>query len=424
MRIVLAVVLATALVSEAAAETVVVSAAHLVDVLRGRVIDEPQVVITDGRIVSVGQRGAAVPGGADVRRIDLGGMTLLPGLIDMHVHLGDHPTHEGYRSLPYTDSYWVAQSVGTAKIMLEAGFTTVRNLGRDLADVGIKQAIEEGLIPGPRVIPAGYQLGPTGGHCDYGAWLPPSYHWTAPGMGDSPDELRHQVRAQRKNGAEVIKVCATGGVFTRNPGQQQLSEAELTAVVSEAHMWGLRVASHAHGTEGIKASIRAGVDTVEHASFIDDEGIRLARERGTWLSMDIYNTEYVQAHGAENGVSANSLRTDREVAVVQRAAFRKAHAAGVRMVYGTDVGGSMPHELAAKQFATMVENGMTPLEAIQSATRNAAQALGRERDVGAVEVGRFADLIAVRGDPAQDIRLLEQVAFVMKGGQVVRPATP
>jgi imidazolonepropionase-like amidohydrolase len=239
-------------------------------------------------------------------------------------------------------------------------------------------------------------------------------------MGDGPAELRQRVREQRKYGAEVIKVCATGGVFSRNPGEQQLSFAELKAVADEAHMWGMKVAAHAHGTEGIKASILAGIDTIEHASFIDDEGIRLARERGTWLSMDMYNTEYVQAEGPGNGVSAHSLQTDREVAVVQRAAFRKADAAGVGMIFGSDVGGSMPHALAARQFATMVQYGMSPMRAIQSATRNAALALGRERDVGALKVGAFGDLVGVAGDPTEDIRLLENVRFVMKGGEIVR----
>jgi imidazolonepropionase-like amidohydrolase len=413
--------LSGALAGAARADTLVVSAARLVDVLGGRVQADPVIVIEDGRIRAVSVQGEARPAiPADAGRLDLPNMTVLPGLIDMHVHLSDNPRWEGYRSLPFTDSFWTVQGVASAKTMLEAGFTTVRNLGRDLSDVGIKQAIEEKLIVGPRIIPAAYQLGATGGHCDYGTLLPPSFQQRAPGMGDSADELRQRVREQRKYGAEVIKVCATGGVFTRNPGQQQLTDAELRAVTDEAHQWGMKVASHAHGTEGIKASIRAGIDTIEHASLIDKEGIRLAKERGTWLSMDIYNTEYVQAEGAKNGVSANSLRTDREIAAIQRAAFRKAYAAGVRMVFGTDVGGSMPHALAAKQFATMVQFGMTPLEAIQSATRNAALALGREKDVGALQVGRYGDLIAVEGDPTTEVTLLEHVAVVVKGGEIVK----
>ena len=238
-------------------------------------------------------------------------------------------------------------------------------------------------------------------------------------VADGPQALRTMVREQRKYGAEVIKVCATGGVFSRNtePGQQQLSEEELRAIADEAHQWGLRVAAHAHGAAGIQAAIRAGIDTIEHASLIDAEGIRLAREHGTFLVMDIFNTEYTQAEGARNGVLEDNLRKDREIAQIQRDNFRAAHDAGVRMAFGTDAG-VMPHATAAGQFRYMVEYGMTPMEAIQSATRNAASALGREADVGAIAVGRFGDLIAVDGDPTADVRQLEDVDVVIKGGEV------
>jgi imidazolonepropionase-like amidohydrolase len=220
----------------------------------------------------------------------------------------------------------------------------------------------------------------------------------------------------------VIKICATGGVFSRNtePGQQQLSEAEMRAIVQEAHQWGLPVAAHAHGASGIKAAIRAGVDTIEHASLIDDEGIALAKKHGAWLSMDIYNTDYTQAEGAKNGVLEDNLRKDREVAEAQRQGFRRAHAAGARMVYGTDAG-VYPHGQNGRQFAVMVKYGMTPLQAIQSATVNAAEALQR-KDVGIAEVGRYADFIAVAGDPTTDVRLLEAVPVVIKGGELVKDA--
>jgi imidazolonepropionase-like amidohydrolase len=231
------------------------------------------------------------------------------------------------------------------------------------------------------------------------------------------------VRRQRKYGAEVIKVCATGGVFSRNtePGQQQLSERELRVIADEAHQWGLRVAAHAHGAEGIKAAIKGGIDTIEHASLVDDEGIKLAvaRPRPVWFSMDIYNTDYTQAEGAKNGVLEDNLRKDREVAQIQRDNFRKAHKAGVRMVFGSDAG-VMPHGLIGGQFKIMVQYGMTPMEAIQAATRNAAQALDREKDVGAIAVGRFADIIAVDGNPLADVRELESVDAVIKGGKVVQ----
>ena len=408
--------------SAAGAETVVVTAGRMVDVLAGRVVDEPVVVITDGRIASVVGRGGArpvIPEGA--RRIDLPGKTILPGLIDMHVHLSSSPFYGPYDTLQFTDQFETVLGVGNARDMLQAGFTTVRNIGSsDYADVAYKQAIEEGRISGPRIVPAAYSLGATGGHCDSN-FLPPSLAPKDPGVGDGPQALRGLVRQQRKFGAEVIKVCATGGVFSRNtePGQQQLSEEELRAIAEEAHQWGLRVAAHAHGAAGIKAAIRAGIDTIEHASLVDDEGIKLAAERRqpVWFSMDIFNTDYTQAEGAKNGILEDNLRKDREVAQIQRDNFRKAHRAGVKMVFGSDAG-VMPHGTAAGQFRTMTQYGMTPMEAIQAATRNAAQALGRERDVGAIAVGRYGDIIAVDGDPIADVRQLEDVDVVIKGGKI------
>jgi imidazolonepropionase-like amidohydrolase len=304
--------------------------------------------------------------------------------------------------------------------MLDTGFTTVRNVGSaDYADVAIKQAIEDGWVVGPRIVPAAYALGATGGHCDE-TFYPPSFERTSPGVADGPDALRAKVREVRKYGAEVIKVCATGGVFSRNtePGQQQLSEAELRAIAEEAHMWGLKVAAHAHGTSGIKASIAAGIDTIEHASLIDDEGIRMAKARGTYLSMDIYNTEYTQSEGRKNGVLEDNLRKDREVADVQREGFRKANAAGVKMVFGSDAG-VMPHDQAVNQFATMVQFGMTPLQALRAATSTAADALGRSGDVGAIAVGRYADLVAVEGDPLTSVEPLLKARAVVKGGVLV-----
>lgn len=269
---------------------------------------------------------------------------------------------------------------------------------------------------GPRIVPAAHALGATGGHCD-STYLPPSYKAKGVAVGDGPQELRSRVREQRKYGAEVIKVCATGGVFSRNtePGQQQLSEDELRAIAEEAHLWGLRVAAHAHGGAGIKAAIRAGIDTIEHASLIDDEGIRLAKERGTWLSMDIFNTDYTQAEGAKNGVLEDNLRKDREIAQIQRDNFRKAHAAGVKMVFGSDAG-VMPHGSAAGQLRVMVEYGMTPIQAIRAATLNAAEALSRAADVGTLAVGRYGDIVAVTGDPLTNVRLLEKPSAVIKGG--------
>ena len=403
----------------------VITGARMLDVLTGKMVENPAIFVDDnGRITSIAD-ARTVKWGADVTHIDLGDKTLLPGLIDMHVHLDGPADIGGYRGLEFTDSFWGMTAVGSAKAMLDAGFTTVRNVGAgNRNDIGLKQAIDNGYAVGPRIVPAGYALGATGGHCD-STFLPPSLEKAEKeeGIGDSIDELRYQVRRQRKYGAEVIKVCATGGVFSRNtePGQQQLSEEHLRAIADEAHQWGIRVAAHAHGGEGIKAAIKAGIDTIEHASLVDDEGIKLAaaRVRPVWFSMDIYNTEYTQAEGAKNGVLEDNLRKDREVAQIQRDNFRKAHKAGVKMVFGSDAG-VMPHGEIGKQFRVMVEYGMTPLEAIQAATRNAGQALGREKDVGAIEVGRFADIIAVDGDPLKNVRELESVDAVVKGGKRIR----
>lgn len=402
-------------------ETVLVTAGKLLDVRSGRMLEQPVLLVRDGRIVSV---GTSVPSDlpAQTRRVDLPGMTLLPGLIDMHTHLDGDPSYGGYTGLQFNDRFWSMLSVKHAQQTLAAGFTTVRNLGADAwNDVGLRQAIDEGKLSGPRIVSAAYAFGATGGHCD-STYFPPSMQQKGAYNVDSVDQARHAVRELRKYGAQVIKICATGGVFSRNtePGQQQMSLEEMTAVVEEAHRWGIRVAAHAHGTSGIKDAIRAGVDTIEHASLIDEEGIRLAKQHGAWLSMDIYNTEYTQAEGRKNGVLEDNLRKDRELAEVQRENFRRATAAGVKMVYGTDTG-VYPHGWNGRQFAVMVRYGMAPLQAIRSATLEAANALGRD-DVGVLEHGRWADLVAVNGDPVQDIRLLEDIPFVMKGGEVVKDA--
>ncbi|WP_343521305.1 amidohydrolase family protein, partial [Sphingomonas sp.] len=304
-RQLIAVAAAMLAATPAVAETVVVTADRMIDVVTGKMVEHPAVFIKDGRITSIAD-ARTVRWGSDVRHIDLSGKTILPGLIDMHVHLDTSPRYGGYTGLQFTDSFWAIQGVANARAMLKAGFTTVRNVGSEnYADVGYKQVIEEGLIIGPRIVPAAYALGATGGHCDY-TYLPPSYKAKSAAIGDGPQELRVKVREQRKYGAEVIKICATGGVFSRNtePGQQQLSEEEMRAIADEAHQWGLKVAAHAHGAAGIKAAIRAGIDTIEHASLVDDEGIKLAvaRKQPVWFSMDIFNTDYTQAEGKKNGV--------------------------------------------------------------------------------------------------------------------------
>ncbi len=403
----------------ASADTVVVTADRMVDVLAGRVVERPQIIVTDGRIAAVGRQGDPVPAGA--RRVDLPRRTLLPGLIDMHVHLTSDPTLSGYKALEYTDRFWTVVGVANAKKTVEAGFTTVRNVGSaGYDDVALKQGIERGYVPGPRIVPATYALGATGGHCD-ATEFPPSITTPSPQIANSPEGFRAAVRTVHKYGAQVIKVCMTGGVLSKTDsvGAQQISYDEIKAVVDEAHMLGMRVAVHAHGTAGINDALRAGVDTIEHASLADAESFRLAKQHGAWFDMDIYNDDYILAEGAKNGVFAESLAKERTIGRQQRETFRAAHAAGVRMLFGTD-GGVYPNGDNARQFAKMVEWGMTPIEAIRAATASAAEALDRTRDVGAIAVGRYGDLIAVDGDPLSDVRVLEHVPFVMKGGEVVK----
>jgi len=399
-----------------------ITAERLLDVRTGRYLEKPAILVRDGKIVEVKPQGQ-LTAPTDAKRIALDGLTLLPGLIDMHVHLDSDPTYGGYTGLQFGDRFRSVLTVPHAERTLRAGFTTVRNVGAaDWNDVGLREAIDEGKVIGPRVVTATYGFGATGSHCDR-TFFPPSMAQRNPYNADSVEQARKSVREVRKYGAQLIKICATGGVFSRNtePGQQQFSLPEMRSVVEEARMLGLRVAAHAHGTSGIKDAIRAGVNTIEHASLIDDEGIALARQHGAWLSMDIYNSEYTQAEGKKNGVLEENLKKDRDIADIQRENFRKAHKAGAKMIFGTDAG-VFPHGQNARQFRWMVRYGMTPLEAIQSATLNAADALGRA-DVGLVEPGRYADLVAVQGDPTKDVALLETVAAVIKGGEVV-PRAP
>ena len=406
----------------AGAETVAITADRMIDVVSGRMVADAVVVATDGRIIAVGPAGStAIPAGA--RRIDLGAVTMLPGLIDMHVHLSSDPTIGGYRGLEYARSFSTAIGVAFAKRTLDAGFTTVRNVGSgNLDDIGLKQAIEAGYIVGPRIVPATYAIGATGGHCD-ATEFQPEITVETPGVADGPDAIRAKVRQLRKWGAEVIKFCGTGGVFSKTTtvGGQQYSQAEMDALVAEAHMLGMKVAVHAHGTSGINTALRAGADTIEHASLADDESFALAKKSGAWFSMDVYDDDYILAEGAKNGVFAESLEKERAIGLKQRQTFQQSVRAGVRHVFGTDAG-VYPHGTNALQFAKMVEWGMTPMQAIQAATSNAGEALGRSSDDGALTVGRYGDMIGVAGDPLADVTVLQKVAVVIKGGTVQKDA--
>ena len=404
----------------AQAERVVVTADRYLDVNSGKYFDHPAIFIgDDGHISSIAD-ARTVRWGADVRQIDLSGKTLLPGLIDMHVHLTSLAEIGGYQGLKYTDSFWTAVGIGNAAKTIRAGFTTVRNVGSgDFGDVGLKEAIDGGWAIGPRIVPAGYAIGATGGHCDDNG-LPPSYDKKWESIVDSPPEGRAKVRWLHKYGAEVIKICATGGVFSLGDsvGGQQLSLEEMKAIADEAHMLHLKVAAHAHGDEGIHDAILAGIDTIEHASLASDATMKLAIQHHTWFSMDVYNDDYILATGTSNGTEQESLDKEKAIGLKQRQTFQRGVQLGVPMVFGSDAG-VYPHGDNGKQFTKMVEWGMTPLQAIQAATRNASQALGRN-DVGVIEVGRYGDLVAVSGDPTRDVRVLERPDAVIKGGQLVR----
>ena len=416
---------AASLAAPAAASTVV-TADRMLDVQAGRYVDHPAILIgDDGRIQQIGNL-ASMQLPAGTKHIDLPGETLLPGLIDMHVHLNSLAEIGGYQGLKYTDSFWAAIGAANARKTIDAGFTTVRNVGSpDFADVGLQQAIDGGWVVGPRIVPATYLLGATGGHCDDTNGLPPSYDRKVPGIITGPDDAREKVRWVHKFGAEVIKICATGGVFSLGDsvGAQQLSLEEMKAIADEAHMLGMKVAAHAHGDEGIRTAILAGIDTIEHASLASDTTIQLAKQHGTWFDMDIYNDDYILATGTANGTEQESLDKERMIGLKQRQTFQRGVRAGVKMIFGTDAG-VYPHGQNGKQFAKMVQWGMTPIQAIRAATLSASEALGRS-DVGMIAPGRYGDIIAVRGDPTADVTLLEHVDAVIKGGKLVKaPGSP
>jgi imidazolonepropionase-like amidohydrolase len=353
--------------------------------------------------------------------IDMGHATVLPGLIDAHTHLTSNPHLHGYNSFAFSDVRSALYGVRAARDTLNAGFTTVRDVGSSgYDDIFLRDAINDGDLPGPRIVAAGYALGIKGGHCDNNL-LPPEYHDVGNGVADGPWAARAKVREMAKYGADVIKICATGGVLSKgdSAGAQQYTLEEMEAIVQEAHKLGRKVAAHAHGTSGIADAIRAGVDSVEHASLIDAEGIRLAKEHGTYLVMDIYNDDYILGEGEKAGILPESLAKEKAIGQLQRDNFRKAYQAGAKMAFGTDAG-VYPHGDNAKQFYYMVKYGMTPMVAIQAATINAADLLGMKDKVGSIKPGKLADLIAVDQDPLADVTVLTHVRFVMKDGKVVK----
>jgi imidazolonepropionase-like amidohydrolase len=393
----------------------------LLDVRAGKELND-QVVVFDetGTITAVGPAGSTtLPAG--VTAIDLSGATCLPGLIDVHTHLTADPRMSGYQGLGVSIPREAIIGAKNARLTLHAGFTTVRNVGASgFTDVALRDGVNDGDVEGPRMLVSGPPLGITGGHCDNNL-LPFEFHYKEEGVADGPWNARAKVREVVKYGADVIKVCASGGVLSKGdqPGTPQYSLEELQAIVIEAHKLGRKVAAHAHGTQSIKDSIRAGIDSIEHSSLIDDEGIALAKEHGTYLVFDIYNDDYILSEGAKAGMLPESIEKEKKIGRLQRENFRHAFQSGAKIAFGTD-SGVYPHGDNARQFSKMVEWGMKPIDAIQASTINAADLIGMPGKVGALETGHYADLIAVNGDPLSDVKILENVKFVLKGGTVVK----
>jgi imidazolonepropionase-like amidohydrolase len=399
----------------------VIRAAHAIEPRTGKRIDNAVIVVDGDRITTISS-GGAVPSGAKV--IDLGDATVLPGLIDVHTHLSSE-SHDYYTDLfrrsPIDDA---VRAHVYAKRTLEAGFTTVRDVGApELIDVALRNAINDGDVEGPRMLVATLALSATGGHGDLNGFSPYIHFQQLSNIADGVDEVRKAVRRNIKYGADWIKVLASAGVLSEEEavGAPQYSQEELNAIVAEATTWGRKVAAHAHGAEAIKRATRAGVASIEHGGLVDEEGVRLMKEHGTYLVPDIYTDAYILEHGKELGLPDKIIEKERQLRKAQNVNWRRAIAAGVKMAFGTDAG-VYPHGTNAKQFKYLLELGLTPLQTIQMATSNAADLLGWSAKVGTLSAGSWADLIAVRGDPLADVTVLERPSFVMKGGTVYRSA--
>jgi imidazolonepropionase-like amidohydrolase len=404
---------------EQSSNVVAIHAGHVLEVKTGKLLADQIVVITDGKIVSVSEASAS-KAPADAARIELPNATILPGLIDAHTHLTANPTF-GYEELAISIPREALIGAKNARVTLNAGFTTVRNVGADgYTDVALRDAINAGDVPGPRMLVSGPALGITGGHCDNNL-LPYEYHAVGDGVADGIAGVQHKVRENIKYGSDLIKICATGGVLSKgdDPQASQYTLEEMTAIVADAHRLGRKVAAHAHGAQGILWASEAGVDSIEHGSYIDDAGIAEMKKNGTYLVPTLYLGDWFLENAAANHVPDFYLAKAKAVMLVARKNIAHAFASGVKVAFGTDAA-VYPHGMNAHEFAVMVKLGLTPLQAIQSATINAADLLGWSGKVGSLDQGAWADIIAVDGDPLKDVTTLERVKFVMKGGEVVR----
>jgi len=404
-----------------AENTVAVRCGALLDP-EGDTVTRDVIVISEAGIVKqiiAANDAARLP--ADTKQVDISKGFCLPGLIDVHDHLTGDPSDSGYQSLGVSVPRSTVKGVRNARLTLQAGFTTVRNVGAaGFSDVALRDGINAGDIAGPRLFVSGPALGITGGHCDNDL-LAPEFNYSDFAVADGPWQARKKVREVIKYGADLIKICASGGVLSKgdSPGAEQYTLEEMKAIADEAHKLGRKVAAHAHGTLAIKDAIVAGVDSIEHASLIDEEGIELAKQHHTYLVFDIYNDDYILKEGAKAGMLPESIEKEKAIGKLQRANFRRAYLAGAALAFGTD-GGVYPHGDNAKQFATMVEFGAKPIDTIRMATVNAARLMNLDGKAGTVKVGSYADVIAVDSDPRADIEQLQHVRFVMKDGKVYR----